>query len=247
MEWLVLPLLALAPGVFWIWFFIRRDRYRPEPKKWILLTFVFGAISTIPAFIINEVILGISQHDPASFHLMPVGVVFFAALNEETVKFLAVRLGVFRTRHFDEPSDGLVYAVAACIGFAYVENLLYIIEYGPDVILGRSILSMAGHVIFGSVWGFALGRAKGSKLWRTAGLVGGVTAASIVHAVYNLAAFSAELNPFALLGVVTIVAIGIWWIFRTFDWANRSSPFRFRRNYPQIHCPRLRQPDQRDK
>ena len=74
---------------------------------------------------------------------------------EELCKFAAVRLGPYRSLYFDEPVDGLVYASAASLGFASLENLFYVLEYGPEVMIAPP-LSTVGHLVF--VWGFALGQ-----------------------------------------------------------------------------------------
>ena len=78
---------------------------------------------------------------------------------EETSKFLAVRLGAFRSLYFDEPRDGLVYAVAASLGFASLENLVYILQFGPEVMVGRAPLSTLAHVIFRKLLGAGAGHA----------------------------------------------------------------------------------------
>ena len=54
---------------------------------------------------------------------------------EETSKFLAIRLAVYRSLHFEEPMDGLVYGAAASLGFASLENLIYVLSYGPEVMI----------------------------------------------------------------------------------------------------------------
>ena len=77
---------------------------------------------------------------------------------KELCKFGAVRLGAYRSLYFDEPVDGLVYASAASLGFASLENLFYVLQYGPEVMLLRAPLSTVAHLVFGSIWGQALGQ-----------------------------------------------------------------------------------------
>ena len=57
MDVLSFLLLAFAPGIFWLWFFVRKDIYRPEPKRLLALTFFLGMVSTIPAAIVNSIFL----------------------------------------------------------------------------------------------------------------------------------------------------------------------------------------------
>lgn len=231
MEPLTFPLLAFAPGVFWLWFFIRRAVYRPGPRRLLVQTFLLGMVSTVPAGIINLIFLDDSiLDDSANLASVASGMLFVVGPAEETCKFLAVRLLAYRSPYFDEPGDGLVYSTAASLGFASLENLFYILQFGPAVMIGRAPLSTAAHVVFGAVWGYALGeqvRTGRRRAWQTlAGIAGG----AIAHGFFNIAVFA------FVPGAVFLVLSGISWTVARFTWARRSSPFRFRRNYPQIEC-----------
>ena len=236
-DWLIFPSMAFAPGAFWFWFFARKDRYRPEPKKLIALTFVLGMASTLPVLGLQFVFVDESIFDPETqISEAVVRNLVVAATIEELAKFLVVLLGAYRTLHFDEPSDGLVYGAAASLGFASLENLLYVINFGPEVMIFRAPLSTVAHVIFGCCWGYALGRSKQPGISRASGVFGvfvGIIVASIIHALFNI---SLSWPP-TIVAVLVMVPVGIWWLLRRFDWANSVSPFRFRRNYPQINCP----------
>ena len=229
-------LLAFTPGIFWLWFFAKRHVYRPAPRRLIALTFFLGMVSTIPAGIINTLFLDDSLLDgrSASLETVAAGMLFVVGPAEETCKFLAVRLFAFRSLYFDEPFDGFVYAAAASLGFASLENLIYIMQFGPEVMIGRAPLSTLAHVIFGSFWGYALGRQAQDGPRRFI-VVTGVAVAAVVHGLFNVAVFT-----FPLAAVAT-VAIGLWWVLSRFRWARRVSPFRYKRNYPRVACLACRQ------
>lgn len=233
---LVYPVLALAPGVFWLWFFLRRNVYGLAPKRLIALTFFLGMVSTIPAAII-ELLLDESLLDDGFGSLASVAaaMLFVVGPVEETCKFLAVRLGAFRSRYFDEPVDGLVYAAAASLGFASLENLLYILHFGPEVMILRAPISTLGHVIFGSFWGYALGRQATDKSRGKALAPAAIAVAALVHGLYNVVVFAYP------LAVLPMIGLGLWWVLSRFGWANRVSPFRYRRNFPRVACPGCRQ------
>ncbi len=226
--------LGFAPGLFWLWFFRRRDGYRPTPRRVLLITFALGIAATIPAGVLEIVIFGLSELDidtveplsAAAAMLLVVGPV------EETCKFLAVRLYAFRSAYFDEPSDGLILAAAASLGFASLENVGYIAAFGPAVMLLRAPLSTLGHVVFASFWGEALGRRAQAGAASRFGLPLGLAAAAIVHGLFNVAVTA------AWWAGLLIIAAGLWWVLRRLRQARRASPFRLRRNYPQIGCPR---------
>lgn len=226
-----LILVAFTPGLFWLWFFLRLDIYRPEPKRLIAITFLLGCLSTIPAGIVNTT-FGVAQLVEANPDLLTfaTGMLLVVGPIEELCKFSVVRLVPYRSLYFDEPMDGLVYGVTAALGFASLENLLYVFQFGPEVMLFRAPISTLAHLVFGSIWGYALGQhhsSGGNKTWLVVGSLG---LAAVVHALFNVALFA---FPLAAIG---LVAAGGIWAFRMFQRGQRTSPFRFKRNYPQTEC-----------
>ncbi|MBU7015360.1 MAG: PrsW family intramembrane metalloprotease [Theionarchaea archaeon] len=142
--------LAVAPGVFWLWFFWRKDKYEKEPASCLIKTFFLGAGMVIPAALLEQVTIpGFDVIDE-----MMIGVI------EEGLKFLAVYLYMYKKAQFNEVMDGIIYSAAAALGFASLENFLYIYSYGASVIVGRAIISTLGHVLFAGFWGYALGLKK---------------------------------------------------------------------------------------
>lgn len=233
MEFAGFALIAFAPGAFWLWFFLRKDVYRPEPKRLIAGTFFLGVAAAVPAAAIEYVFIADSDFERMAFGTMAANMLFIVGPVEEFAKFLAVRLWAYRSLHFDEPSDGLVYAAAASLGFASIENLGYVLVFGPAVMILRAPLSTAAHVVFGGFWGYALGLRAGGGAARGGGfwiVAGGLLAASAAHGMFNITVSALPLAAIAL------TALGVWWTLTRFDWARRVSPFRYRRNYPQIAC-----------
>ena len=236
MELLGYAALAFAPGLFWLWFFVRGRAYRPKPGRLLAHAFLLGMLFTVPAAALEIAFL---DDDDIGFGADLASVVaamlFIVGPVEEVSKFLAVRLGPYRSLYFDEPRDGLVYAVAASLGFASLENLGYIIAFGPEVMVVRAPVSTLAHVIFGSFWGIALGlqaheRTRGRFLWILAGLA----AASVAHGVFNVLVFG--MSPLGVLLALLLVGAGLFWTLSRFRWAQRVSPFRMRRNYPRAMC-----------
>ena len=225
-------LVAFTPGLFWLWFFLRQDVYRPEPRRLIAVTFVLGCLSTIPAIIAEAIFLGDSSlEEGASLQATAAAMLLVVGPVEEACKFAVVRLKPYRSLYFDEPMDGLVYAAAASLGFASLENLGYVARFGPGVMIGRAPLSTLGHVIMGSIWGYALGLHRQSGFRRTGLVVVSLALAAVAHATFNITVFVLPLAS------VAMVALGGMWTFSRFKWGQRISPFRYRRNYPQVECP----------
>ncbi len=231
MDPLIYPLVAFTPGIFWLWFFARRSVYRPGPRRLLVFTFLLGMGSTAPAAALEYIFLDDSwMSDSVELASLAAGMLFVVGPVEEVCKFLAVRLLAYRSAFFDEPGDGLAYSAAASLGFASLENLYYVMEFGPAVMLLRAPLSTVAHVIFGSFWGYALGvqvRSGQRRGWQT---MASIAMGAVAHGLFNVAVFV------SFPAAVALVAFGTAWTLGRFAWARRSSPFRYRRNYPLMAC-----------
>jgi RsiW-degrading membrane proteinase PrsW (M82 family) len=225
-------LIAIAPGLFWLWLFVRLDRVRPAPRRLIALTFLWGTVSVIPAAIIETFAIGEEALEVGT-SLSAVALAMFAVVGpvEELSKFAAVRFSVFRSLYFDEPMDGLVYSAAASLGFASLENLIYVLNFGPEVMLGRAPLSTLAHLVFGNLWGYGLALHQRSGRMSPAPLLLTLLAAASLHASFNVAIFSG----WPLISVV-LVAVGAVWAYSRFLWGQRTSPFRYRRSLALAAC-----------
>lgn len=202
--------LAFAPGVFWLWYFYKRDTCEPEPRRLILLAFIFGMAVTLPVAV-TEAMIG--AFTGSIFVLAVVA----APIVEEIGKFLAVRMTVYPSTEFDQVIDGVTYSVAAALGFASVENVLYVVSAsmdGPFAVIGtysfRAFFSVPAHALISSIWGFALGRAKFADPSRRNGILwAGLIAAIIAHAAFN---FFAGIGVLLGLLILVIGVVPILWL-----------------------------------
>jgi protease PrsW len=199
--------LAFAPALFWFWFFARRDR-NPEPAGLLLRTFLWGALMVIPAGLLQVFLESIGSSAfgagvGSSLLLLTVGPI------EEVSKFIAAR-SIAKNKAFDEPVDGLIYATAAALGFATLENVLYMFQNGASIILLRGPISTLGHVLFALPWGYAMslkrfrGQAAGRWILRRGLLLG-----ALLHGLFDVfligggaAGFEWLLLPFIPLMIV---------------------------------------------
>jgi protease PrsW len=153
--------LAIAPGIAICLFIYFKDKYNREPLGLMLLSFFMGVLSIIPAIIIQ-----IALTKPVK-QLMGPGIFYTAvfsyvivALSEEGSKFLALRFIPFRRKAFDDPFDGIVYAVIVSMGFATLENIMYVFQHGIGTGILRMFLSVPAHATFGVLMGYHVGLAK---------------------------------------------------------------------------------------
>jgi RsiW-degrading membrane proteinase PrsW (M82 family) len=218
-----LLLLAIAPAAFWLWYFYRKDRYEPEPLSWVLLVYILGAAVTIPVALVEGVM--------GAFLPEFLIVVLVAPVVEELGKYLVVRKTVYESAEFDEPVDGIVYAAAAGLGFATLENVIYVfasLETSLFLAVGtglvRAVLSVPGHVLFSAMWGYSLGKARFIPKEKRPGVIAaGLMLAIASHALFNLLLFDAI--GFAVL---VLVVVPLLWcsVQKRIDQALLSSIYR---------------------
>jgi RsiW-degrading membrane proteinase PrsW (M82 family) len=202
----LLLLLAIAPAVFWLWYFYHKDRYEPEPLAWILMVYFLGIAVTIPVALVEGFF--------ALFLADLFITVLIAPVVEEAGKYLVVRRTVYESAEFDEPVDGIVYAAAAGLGFATLENIIYVfsaletsVAFAIQTGLVRALISVPGHVLFSAMWGYALGRARFLPASRRRVIIlGGLFLAMASHALFNLLLYTTV--GFAAL--VLIVVPVLW-------------------------------------
>lgn len=235
---IVLALVGpLIPGLLWLWFFYTRDRYEPEPKKVVLLTFALGGIFAAPALVLELSVDALFPFQERVVRALvsggdiPLGLtaaVCFLVVGpiEELCKWGAVAVYAARHRAFDEPLDGIIYASAAALGFASVENMLYVagaehVGVGALVLLLRGLLAVPGHVMFAAFWGYGLGaRLVGPRRpWRLPAML---LAAALAHGAWNFTLMYADARIFFVPLAVALA----WATLRFIRWGRRNSPFR---------------------
>ncbi len=154
-----LLVISLAP-VFTIAFYIYlRDKYEKEPLRLLLLAMVSGGLTVVPVFFAEGFLEGYSSYFPG---LMKAAWRAFvvAGFTEELFKFLVLYVLIWRSPEFNEKFDGIVYAVFISLGFAAVENVLYVTSSGFSTGITRAITAVPAHAVFGITMGFFFGMAK---------------------------------------------------------------------------------------
>ena len=223
METGYLFLLAVAPAAFWLWYFYNKDRYEPEPLSWILMVYIFGIVVTIPvAFIEGTLSIIVPE-----FFI----VVLVAPIVEEAGKYLVVKKTVWESLEFDEPVDGIIYAAAAGLGFATLENVIYVFSAVETSLLLalqtgllRALISVPGHVLFSAMWGYSLGKARFIPQEQRTGVIAtGLILAMAFHALFNLLLY--DTIGFAVL--ILVVVPVLWFsVQKKIDQALLSSGYR---------------------
>ncbi len=158
----ILLAVALLPPLFLMYEVYHMDKVDKEPKGLILKLFLLGVAITIPASFVENALDGLIMsllYVSRPVYLLVenfIGV----ALVEEGFKYLVLKKGSWKHPAFNYTFDGIVYAVAVSIGFAALENLLYVFQYGMTTALVRAVTSIPGHCIFAIYMGVGFSLAK---------------------------------------------------------------------------------------
>ena len=153
---------ALLPVFLILRYVYLLDKNEREPLGFVLKVVVWGAIFSIPCAGVERFMISLisSFYDPATINFAWIENTVGVALVEELSKWLVLMLIVWKNQNFDYRYDGIVYAVSASLGFAALENILYVFSYGTGVSIGRAIFAIPGHATFGVFMGYFLSRAK---------------------------------------------------------------------------------------
>ena len=164
MQITLILISALTPVAVLLWYIYRKDKVQPEPTKWLLKAFGFGVLSTFLSFVFSVpacLLLGMEMdaNTYSSIFDALADAFLLAAIPEELAKLIMLWLLLRKNPHFDEKFDGIVYAVCIGMGFAGIENVMYLaggIEDGSWISIGisRALFSIPGHFLFAVLMGY---------------------------------------------------------------------------------------------
>ena len=219
--------LAVLPSLLIGFYIYKQDKYEKEPRKLIITSFLFGCLSIIPVLIL-ELIFDSTLYGLGLFISVFIGI----ALIEEGAKYFFLKKYLFPKNDFNEPFDGILYAVMISLGFATVENIGYVyqnFETGFQVAILRMFTAIPLHASCGIIMGYFVGSAKFSTKNRKNLLFKGVFYATILHGVYDYFLFlPSQNNQFYTLPVLSVVAliIGIVYAKKGMKIHQENSPFK---------------------
>jgi protease PrsW len=228
---ILIPLLSLLPCVLWLWYFASQSVYKRPSRRIILLTFLLGALVTVPAVLINLLLQdGFIKLFGVSAWTYPLMLFLIVGPVEELMKLLTVYSFAYRRKEFDEALDGVVYSAAAALGFAAVENIVYLAQTGPVLVLLRGPLTNPGHALFSAIWGLSLSRAKASPnvvRQRFLIILTGWLIASFVHGSFDLLLLAAARSSIFYLVILGTAFVGLFiWVRSRIRFFQQRSPHR---------------------
>ncbi len=206
-------ILALAPAVILIFAVYQKDRLEKEPVGLLLKLFLFGALTTVSAIILElfgSFFLALLVEEGGLFYCV-VDNFLITALTEEGGKYFVLKKATWNEKEFNYTFDSIVYSVVISLGFAAIENMLYLLGETMDVAIMRALLSVPGHAIFAVYMGYYYGYAKycevrGNVKSTTENLRKALFIPVFIHGFYD---FCIEMNNGIFLVVFFIFMIAI--------------------------------------
>ena len=193
-------ILAVLPPLLIAYYVYQKDKYDKEPKSLIIKSFLFGCLAIIPAIFLELFAEGMFT---SLFLYVFIGI----ALVEEGVKYFFLKKYLFNKPDFNEPMDGIVYAVMISLGFATVENIFYVFNHpGQEiqVAIMRMFTAIPLHASCGVILGYFVGLAKFSDN-KNILLYKGLFLATLVHGLYNYFILLEEGFIFSIIALVVAV------------------------------------------
>jgi RsiW-degrading membrane proteinase PrsW (M82 family) len=201
---------GVVPAIFWLWFWLyNEDREHPEPKALIAISFILGGLIVFIAIWLERYSLNFIKDNTFQ-------IIVWAAI-EEILKLIGIMIIIFGNSNVDEPIDYPMYFIATALGFAAMENVLYLLN--PYSVNGTVVGMLTGdlrflgstllHAISSAMIGSALGLSFFLKQYRLFYLLAGIICAIILHSVFNFFIMKGSgenfLSVFGFLWVVTII------------------------------------------
>lgn len=214
MKVIIVLIAALLPA-FLLWLYIWKKDPQKEPTSWLMKAVLMGVAICIPVAIVEmgiEAILFGLDGGPSTLFGTTTMAFGMAALPEECAKLLALWLILRKNPHFDEHFDGIVYAVCIGLGFAALENIIYLfnIDEWVSVAITRALLAVPGHYAFAVLMGYYYSVyhfVDHSRKIAACILLVPVAA----HGVYDALAMSGMVNPY--IGGICFFVL-IWFCIR---------------------------------
>lgn len=222
-----LLVLALAPVVAFVFWIYLKDKYEKEPIVILVKYFVLGAILSVFAIIIERFLVKINILDGWYNYIYIAFIV--AGLTEEGLKALILTPILFKEKHFNEKLDGVIYSIFLSLGFASIENLIYIMSESRDFVfelgLSRAIISIPGHIMFAITMGYYISKYKFSddKIKKREYLIMSIILPILLHGIFDF-----------ILIIEYRWAIILFVIYIVFLWKNNLDKLEYYTNISKV-------------
>ena len=207
-----LLIIALAPAIALIVYVYYRDKHDREPLGLVLRVFIFGMLSTIPAALLEQYF---NVEDKNNLIVTAYSTFLIIAGAEEGSKYLFLRWSAYRKIAFNEPFDGIVYSVIISMGFAALENILYVFSSSNPLqtALLRMLTAVPAHFTFAVIMGYYVGLAKYNPVKRTQYTMMGIGGAMFFHGLYDFCLIQNK-YPYIVTGALISLIVALYLSFK---------------------------------
>lgn len=242
---LILLIISILPVIILGYYVYSKDRNK-EPKK-LLISLFIGGIASIFIVIYLSSLLGvlfpILDAEPEKLNLLEliINVFIGVALIEEICKFFIIYKMAYNDKAFDEFYDMIVYGTFVGLGFACLENIVYVLENGFIVGISRAILAVPGHAALGVLMGYYLGLAKINELnnrkdHKKKNILLSILIPVIFHGIDDYCIFAFSNTGSMIFFIAYLFSVLIVYIL-AFDKVNRISKISRKMKYQENYCP----------
>lgn len=196
--------ISILPVLLLLLYIYKQDKYEKEPLKLLILAF-FGGILSIGLDLILVSLINNYWYSDTVFY----SAFMEAGFPEELSKFIILFLFFWWNKNFNEYMDGIVYATFVSLGFACIENILYVFGGGIGTGIMRAIISVPGHFLFGVLMGYFLSLAKFTPNKKLFYILLSIIVPGLVHGLFDwLLMITDEVGTFGQLVILALFIIG---------------------------------------
>ncbi|HEY8400624.1 MAG TPA: PrsW family glutamic-type intramembrane protease, partial [Cytophagaceae bacterium] len=222
----ILLALAIAPGLAICVYIFFKDKFEKEPLHVLAKCFFLGVFSALPALGLGELADYFFPITNTSASIALDAFVYIAFM-EEFCKYAVLRGYAYNKPSFNEPYDGIMYSVMIAMGFATIENIIYVLENGLLVAIVRMLTAVPAHATFGILMGYYVGLAKFKSGNKLPYLLLGLFSAIFLHGIYDFCLIMyVDKYQFLLFGALLSLISGLFLSKKAIALHNQNSPFK---------------------
>ena len=217
--------LAIIPGILICLYIYKSDKYEKEVLVPLIFCFILGMLITVPVRAIQAWTYSVGLDDSSTILMALFSSFIIVSLSEELFKFASLLIFPYRQKFFNEPLDGIVYAVMIGMGFATLENILYATQYGVVTTIVRAFTAVPAHAVFAIIMGYYVGKAKFEPQHRLRLLLVGLCMSIAIHGTYDFFILQEAYEWLIILAIFTL-AISIYFARNLIQTHQDNSPFK---------------------
>lgn len=198
-------IIALAPVLALGIYVYQKDRYDREPPSLLLKLFLSGCIIVIPVYFVERFLSAFNFNNSALYQAFII-----AGLTEELFKYAAVKRVAFNSKYYNEKLDGIIYSVFVSLGFAAVENIIYVLFRSSNYLyvgINRALFAVPAHMLFAITMGYYISIIKFSRSRIAFYSIMALLMPVMLHGIYDFILMS---GTYGFFGIFIIFVLYLW-------------------------------------